>query len=88
MVQDSIDVAEIVSMQCSDVIQVIWGQVLDYVGAVFSKFFMSVIGCYVNHDSNNWHFCANLSSGVLSVWDGDLAHIDNMQKPDGLAALS
>ena len=44
--------------------------------------------CYVNHDSNNWHFCANLSSGVLLVQNGDLACIGDMQKPSSPATSS
>ena len=44
--------------------------------------------CYVNCGSNNWCFRANLSLGVLPVWDRDLAHMGNMQKPDSLATLS
>ena len=44
--------------------------------------------CYVNHDGNNWHFCANLSLEVFPVQDGDSAHIDDMQKPNSLAAPS
>ena len=46
------------------------------------------IECYINHDSNNWYFHANLSLGVLPVQDGDLAYIGNVQKPNSLAALS
>ena len=34
-----------------------------------------------HHDGNNWHFHANLSLGVLPVWDRDLAHIGDMWKP-------
>ena len=37
--------------------------------------------CYINCDGNSWHFCANLSFGVLPVQEGDLAHIGNVQKP-------
>ena len=44
--------------------------------------------CYINCDSNNWHFCANLSSGILLIWDGDLAYIDDVQKPNSLATPS
>ena len=44
--------------------------------------------CYVNCDSNKWYFCANLSSGVLLVWDGDLACIGDMWKPNSLATPS
>ena len=44
--------------------------------------------CYVNHDSNNWHFCANLSSGILLVQDGDLACIGDVQKSNSLATPS
>ena len=44
--------------------------------------------CYVNCDSNNWHFCANLFSGVLLVQDGDLAHRGNVQKPSSPATPS
>ena len=44
--------------------------------------------CYINCDGNNWHFHANLSSGILLVQDGDLVHIGNMQKPNSLATPS
>ena len=48
----------------------------------------TIFSCYVNHDGNNWHFCANLSLGVLPVWNRDLAHIGNVQKSSSLATLS
>ena len=44
--------------------------------------------CYVNCDSNNWHFCANLSLEVLPVWDGDSAHMGDVWKPSRLATPS
>ena len=44
--------------------------------------------CYIDCDSNNWHFCANPSSGVLLVWDGDSACIGDMRKPSSPATLS
>ena len=44
--------------------------------------------CYVNHDSNNWHFHANLSLEVLLVWDRDSAHIGDVPKPSSPAIPS
>ena len=44
--------------------------------------------CYVNHDSNNWHFHANLSLEVLLVWDRHSACIGDMWKPNSPATPS
>ena len=44
--------------------------------------------CYIDCDGNNWHFHANLSSGVLLVWDGDSAYIGNVWKPGSPAVPS